>query len=95
MSRYSINKKIYHYKKGQGITMLLVEQNARMALKLAARGYVLETGRIVLTDTGRNLLGNESVKKAYLGEFAETSYYTNFHEKGNMKGFPRSTRSLR
>jgi branched-chain amino acid transport system ATP-binding protein len=53
--------------KGQGITILLVEQNARMALKLADRGYVLETGRIVMTDTGRNLLGNESVKKAYLG----------------------------
>jgi branched-chain amino acid transport system ATP-binding protein len=53
--------------KEQGITLLLVEQNARMALKLADRGYVLETGRIVMTDTGRNLLGNESVKKAYLG----------------------------
>ena len=53
--------------KGQGITILLVEQNARMALKLADRGYVMETGRIVMTDTGRNLLGNESVKKAYLG----------------------------
>ena len=51
----------------QAITILLVEQNARMALKLADRGYVLETGRIVMTDTGRNLLGNESVKKAYLG----------------------------
>ncbi len=53
--------------KEQGITILLVEQNARMALKLADRGYVLETGRIVMSDTGRNLLGNESVKKAYLG----------------------------
>ena len=53
--------------KDQGITILLVEQNARMALKLADRGYVLETGRIVMTDTGRNLLGNESLKKAYLG----------------------------
>jgi len=53
--------------KGQKITILLVEQNARMALRLAERGYVLETGRIVLTDTGRNLLGNESVKRAYLG----------------------------
>ena len=37
-----------------------------MALKLADRGYVLETGRITLTDTGQNLLGNENVKKAYL-----------------------------
>ncbi len=51
----------------QKITILLVEQNARMALKLADRGYVLETGRITLTDTGQNLLGNESVKRAYLG----------------------------
>ncbi|MGD0625311.1 MAG: ABC transporter ATP-binding protein [Thermodesulfobacteriota bacterium] len=51
----------------QKITVLLVEQNARMALKLADRGYVLETGRVALTDTGRNLLSNESVKKAYLG----------------------------
>jgi len=53
--------------KGQKITILLVEQNARMALRLAERGYVLETGRIVLTDTGRNLLGSEIVKRAYLG----------------------------
>jgi len=53
--------------KEKGTTILLVEQNARMALKIADRGYVLETGRIVMTDTGRNLLGNESVKKAYLG----------------------------
>ena len=51
----------------QKITILLVEQNARMALKLADRGYVLETGRITLTDTGQNLLGNENVKRAYLG----------------------------
>jgi branched-chain amino acid transport system ATP-binding protein len=51
----------------QKITILLVEQNARMALKLADRGYVLETGRITLTDTGQNLLGNERVKRAYLG----------------------------
>jgi branched-chain amino acid transport system ATP-binding protein len=53
--------------KEQGITILLVEQNARMALKLADRGYVLETGRIVMTDSGLNLLANERVKKAYLG----------------------------
>jgi branched-chain amino acid transport system ATP-binding protein len=46
---------------------MFVEQNTRMALKLADRGYVLETGRIVMTDTARNRLGNESVKKAYLG----------------------------
>lgn len=52
----------------EGVTVLLVEQNARMALKLAHRGYVLETGRITLTDTGENLLKNERVQSAYLGE---------------------------
>jgi branched-chain amino acid transport system ATP-binding protein len=52
----------------QGTTILLVEQNAQAALELAHRGYVLEVGRIVLSDTGRQLLGNEQVRKAYLGE---------------------------
>jgi len=52
---------------GSGTPILLVEQNARKALKVATRGYVLETGRIVLTDTGKNLLHNESVRNAYLG----------------------------
>ena len=51
----------------ENMTILLVEQNARLALKLAHRGYVLETGRIVLADTGPNLLNDENVKKAYLG----------------------------
>lgn len=51
----------------QGITVLLVEQNARMALSIADRAYVLETGRITMTGTGRELLGDEKVKKAYLG----------------------------
>ena len=51
----------------QGITILLVEQNANMALKTADMGYVLETGRITLTGSGRDLLTNEAVKKAYLG----------------------------
>ena len=50
-----------------GVTILLVEQNARMALSVADRGYVLETGRIALTGTGRDLLTNDSVRKAYLG----------------------------
>ena len=50
-----------------GTTILLVEQNAKMALSISHRGYVLETGRIVLTDTGQNLLGNASVQAAYLG----------------------------
>ena len=50
-----------------GTTILLVEQNAQMALSVAARGYVLETGRIVTSGTGEELLKDESVKKAYLG----------------------------
>lgn len=51
----------------QGITVLLVEQNARMALSIADWAYVLETGKITMTGTGRELLGDEKVKKAYLG----------------------------
>ncbi len=50
-----------------GTTILLVEQNAQMALSVADRGYVLETGKIVITGTGKDLLEDESVKKAYLG----------------------------
>lgn len=51
-----------------GTTILLVEQNASMALSVAHKGFVLETGKIVLKDTAENLLNNEDVKKAYLGE---------------------------
>lgn len=51
-----------------GTTVLLVEQNAHMALSIAHRGYVLTTGQITLTGTGQDLLGNEEVKKLYLGE---------------------------
>lgn len=51
-----------------GSTILLVEQNALLALEIAHRGYVIETGQIVLEDTGRNLLKSEQVRKAYLGE---------------------------
>jgi branched-chain amino acid transport system ATP-binding protein len=51
-----------------GTTILLVEQNARMALSIAHRGYVLETGRIVLADTAANLSSSDLVRKAYLGE---------------------------
>ena len=50
-----------------GTTILLVEQNAQMALSVADRGYVLETGKIVSSGTGRELLSDETVKKAYLG----------------------------
>ena len=52
----------------QGIAVLLVEQNAQMALAVASRGYVLESGEIVLADSGEALLGNALVRKAYLGE---------------------------
>jgi branched-chain amino acid transport system ATP-binding protein len=52
----------------RGTTILLVEQNAQAALSLAQRGYVMETGKIVLADTGQALLSNEDVRKAYLGE---------------------------
>jgi branched-chain amino acid transport system ATP-binding protein len=52
----------------QGITILLVEQNALMALQVASRGYVLQTGRVVLHDSAENLSENEMVRKAYLGE---------------------------
>jgi branched-chain amino acid transport system ATP-binding protein len=51
----------------RGMTIFLVEQNANQALKLADRGYVLETGRIVLEDTGAALLANPAVRNAYLG----------------------------
>ena len=53
--------------KGAGTTIFLVEQNAHAALAIADRGYVLETGSIVLQDSGRALLANERVKEAYLG----------------------------
>jgi branched-chain amino acid transport system ATP-binding protein len=51
----------------QGTTILLVEQNALMALEVAHRGYVLQTGRPVLSDTAANLLQNTMVRKVYLG----------------------------
>lgn len=52
----------------QGVTILLVEQNARAALKVASRGYVLETGNCVLSGSADDLLADEAVRKAYLGE---------------------------
>jgi branched-chain amino acid transport system ATP-binding protein len=55
----------------EGITVLLIEQNANMALKAADWGYVLETGNIALEGTGAELLANESVKEAYLGKSRE------------------------
>jgi len=51
----------------QGTTILLIEQNAKVALQIANRGYVLETGHVVLTGTGEELLASDEVQKAYLG----------------------------
>ncbi len=51
----------------EGMTILLVEQNASMALKVSHRAYVLETGKITLSGTGQDLLGNDEVRKCYLG----------------------------
>ncbi|MCG3205176.1 MAG: High-affinity branched-chain amino acid transport ATP-binding protein LivF [Elusimicrobia bacterium] len=51
----------------RGVTILLVEQNARAALSVAGRGYALETGHVILEDTAKNLLTNDKVKQCYLG----------------------------
>jgi len=56
--------------KDAGTTVMIVEQNAAQALAIADRGYVLEMGEVVLTDTGANLMKNEMVKKAYVGALA-------------------------
>ena len=53
---------------GEGVTILLVEQNARAALMLANRGYVMETGIVILSDNARALISNKKVREAYLGE---------------------------
>ena len=55
----------------KGVTVLLIEQNANMALQIADVGYVMETGRITLKGTGKELLANEAVRKAYLGAHAK------------------------
>ena len=60
---FDIIKEINH----QGVTVLLIEQNANMALRIADVAYVLETGKLTLSGSGRELLNNEQVKKAYLG----------------------------
>ena len=52
----------------EGTTVLLVEQNAKKALAIADRAYVLETGKIALSGDAKELMNNESIKKAYLGE---------------------------
>jgi len=52
----------------QGTTVLLVEQNIHMALRACDRGYVMKTGNVVMSGTGQELLANEDVRKAYIGE---------------------------
>ena len=61
---FDIIKEIHN----KGVTILLIEQNANMALQTADIGYVLETGRITMTGTGQELRSNEEIKKAYLGQ---------------------------
>ena len=56
------------FRSARGIAVVLVEQNARAALRLASRGYVLETGRITLTGPGPDLAADPRVRDAYLGE---------------------------
>jgi len=58
---------IRKFNKESNTTIFLVEQNANLALKVADRGYVMENGVITMSDTGKNLLVDEDVKKAYLG----------------------------
>ena len=53
---------------GEGMTIMLVEQNANAALRLADKGYVLETGRVVMYDNASALMGNPQLRAAYLGE---------------------------
>jgi branched-chain amino acid transport system ATP-binding protein len=60
---FEIVKTVNH----SGVTILLVEQNIRQTLAISEYGYILENGKLVLEDVGKNLLQNESVKKAYLG----------------------------
>jgi branched-chain amino acid transport system ATP-binding protein len=60
-------RKLSELNKEQGVSMLVVEQNAGLALDIATRGYVLETGRIVVSGTAAELAGNDDVQKAYLG----------------------------
>ncbi|MFA5469033.1 MAG: ABC transporter ATP-binding protein, partial [Sphaerochaetaceae bacterium] len=64
----NIFEKIRYINEEEKVTVFLVEQNAKLALKASKRGYVMENGVIVLSDSSANLLENEKVKSAYLGE---------------------------
>lgn len=59
--------RIIQFRNSKGTTILLVEQNDREALRISNRAYVMETGRIILTGSGAELLNNEEVKRAFLG----------------------------
>jgi branched-chain amino acid transport system ATP-binding protein len=72
----------------QGITMLLVEQNANMALRQARYGYIMESGKIVLDGTREELLNNEDVKEFYLGGDDERKSFK------NLKSYRRRKRWL-
>jgi len=64
----TIFSRIVEINRDLGLTILLVEQNANLALRVASHGYVLETGRVILDDTAENLRSNPAVRSAYLGE---------------------------
>lgn len=64
----TIFSRIVEINRELGLTILLVEQNANLALRVASHGYVLETGRVILSDTAENLRSNPAVRSAYLGE---------------------------
>jgi branched-chain amino acid transport system ATP-binding protein len=63
----TIFEKIVEINRQQGLTILLVEQNANRALEISSRGYVLESGRVILEDTSAKLRDNPQVRSAYLG----------------------------
>ena len=65
---YQIFEIIKNVSRKEGMTILLVEQNANLALQVSARGYVLETGQVTMEDQAQSLLHNEQIRKAYLGE---------------------------
>ena len=67
-SEHRRKKKAFYCLDGETIRRVRRKQNALLALEIAHRGYVIETGSIVLEDTGKNLLASEQVRKAYLGE---------------------------
>ena len=69
----------------QGTTVLLVEQNIHMALKICDRAYVMKTGQVVLSGTGQELLANTDVRKAYIGERGEPSCNDLIHPGGHQR----------